>query len=62
MICSCGAPAVVIAPGDEPERCDLFLLSRGVPERRWCWQCARSAGWPWLSSESQRPARKAGAA
>ena len=47
----CPAEAVVVAPGTEPDRLPLLLLSRGEPQRRWCLACARQAGWPWLDPE-----------
>jgi len=37
----CAEPAISIAPGDAPEVCDLFRLSRGTPRRQWCRAC-----WP----------------
>ena len=50
----CAADAVVIAPGSEAIH-ELFLLRRGVPDRRWCLSCAQQAGFPWLTSEVVKP-------
>jgi hypothetical protein len=37
LVCSlCAAPAVAVAPGSEPETCDLFLVTRGEPMRCFC--------------------------
>jgi hypothetical protein len=45
--CPCGShlPIIAVAPGDEPDRCDLFALSRGVAMRVWCSTC-----WPVLAA------------
>jgi len=51
MTCDgCTELAVVFVPGTEETR-QMFLLVRGVPERRFCLNCARQAGWPWVISE-----------
>jgi hypothetical protein len=37
---------VVILPGSDGEACDLFRLTRSVPDRGLCLACAGRAGWP----------------
>lgn len=37
---TCGAPAVVVAPGEAEIR-EVFLLRREVPQRCWCLTCWR---------------------
>ena len=44
--CRCGAPAMAVAPGQDPETvADLFAISRGVAMRVWCLRC-----WPFVAS------------
>jgi hypothetical protein len=38
----CGADAVVVEPGSEDVH-ELFLLARGAPMRRWCFEHWRAA-------------------
>ena len=56
MTCDhCPEPAFVIAPGaDEIRETNWFnlLVKRGTPDRRWCEQCARAAGWPWMEAHA----------
>jgi len=51
----CTEAAVVFVPGTDEIR-ELFLLVRGVAERRWCLSCARQAGWPWIRSAREAAA------
>jgi hypothetical protein len=46
----CGADAVVVEPGTEDVH-ELFLLARGAPMRRWCFEHWRAA----LRSHVGRP-------
>jgi hypothetical protein len=54
MTCdTCGAPAIAIAPGSEPIRCAVALLSRGVPVRCYCarhWPALHPAADPRIQS------------
>ena len=49
----CTADAVIISPGTDEVR-NLFLLAGGAPDRCWCLDCARAAGWPWMESEAPK--------
>jgi hypothetical protein len=52
MTCdTCTAPAIAVAPGTEPEVCDLFRITRGEPVRAWCARC-----WPVVRPVAERPA------
>ena len=58
MTCDlCPDPAVVFAPGSAPVRGGPILLSREIPLRCWCLDCAKGAGWPWLRSYGVAEAR-----
>ena len=47
LVCDyCAEPAVIVR--------DIFLLRRGVPDRRYCMPHAVEAAWPFLNSERQR--------
>ena len=56
----CGAYPHVVCPGSDEVRAEIGVLLRAaVPDRVYCLEHARAAGWPWLSSEAERaPGRK----
>ena len=58
----CDASAVVVSPGTEAVVCDLFALSRPLPDRCWCMACAQAAGFPWLQSEAPKGRKRSAAA
>lgn len=45
---------VIIVGSDEIRETDFFnlLVQRGVPDKRFCMDCAKRAGFPWLRSEA----------
>ena len=54
---ACGSTdaPVVIVPGTDGDRWDLFAIVRPVPDRAWCsLTCARTAGWPWMQGERSK--------
>jgi hypothetical protein len=60
MTCDlCTADAAVVLPGDEEQRCDLFLTNRGTPMRRFCLEHAVAGGCFIYPSERQPARRKA---
>jgi sugar phosphate isomerase/epimerase len=58
--CHCGAESVVLFPGTDAERSDLFdfALARPVADLAFCLPHAKERGWPNLQQE--RSGRHAG--